>query len=221
VKGRAGFTETRLDNFGLADHSTGIRKTSPLRSWKRASAYVRKACLCFVFAGRCFRHSLFSHSTGTSGKPGSTLPQQQPRQIVIRPTTRALRFQWTISILVHRVKKKNLSNWRDDAAESSSSEKTEASTTPKDVLELGRFLVSEALGPRSNDTLCRWLLHAIAERIKLAEEEVNPSQRNDRENEAAELILRLWKHRAVAPIGIDPLARYERLFKSTTEKRKR
>jgi hypothetical protein len=82
------------------------------------------------------------------------------------------------------------------------------------VLELGRFLVSEALGPRSNDTLSRWLLHAIAERIKLAEEEVNPSQRNDRENEAAELILRLWKHRAVAPIGIDPLARYERLFKS-------
>jgi hypothetical protein len=82
------------------------------------------------------------------------------------------------------------------------------------VLELGRFLVSEALGPRSNDTLSRWLLHAIAERIKLAEEEVNPSQRNDRENEAAELILRLWKHRAVAPIGIDPLARYEPLFKS-------
>jgi hypothetical protein len=30
-----------------------------------------------------FRHSLFSHSTGTSGKPRSTLPQQHPRQIVI------------------------------------------------------------------------------------------------------------------------------------------
>lgn len=82
------------------------------------------------------------------------------------------------------------------------------------MLELGRFLVSEALGPRSNDTLSRWFLHAIAERIKLAEEEASPSQRKDRENEAAELILRLWKHRAVAPIGIDPLARYERLFKS-------
>ena len=81
-------------------------------------------------------------------------------------------------------------------------------------MELGRFLVSEALGPRSNDTLSRWFLHAIAERITLAEEEANPSQKKDRENEAAELILRLWKHRAVAPIGIDPLARYERLFKS-------
>jgi hypothetical protein len=81
-------------------------------------------------------------------------------------------------------------------------------------LELGRFLVSEALGTRSNDTLSRWLLHAIAERITLAEEETEASQRQRRENEAAELILGLWKHRAVAPIGIDPLARYERIFKS-------
>jgi hypothetical protein len=81
-------------------------------------------------------------------------------------------------------------------------------------LELGRFLVSEVLGTRSNDTLSRWLLHAIAERITLAEEETKASQRRRRENEAAELILRLWKHRAVAPVGIDPLARYERLLKS-------
>lgn len=39
------------------------------------------------FSSPRFRHSLFSHSTGTSGKPRSTLPQQQPRQIVICPTT--------------------------------------------------------------------------------------------------------------------------------------
>jgi len=39
------------------------------------------------FSSPLFRHSLFSHSTGTSGKPRSTLPQQQPRQIVICPTT--------------------------------------------------------------------------------------------------------------------------------------
>ena len=39
-----------------------------------------------------FRHSLFSHSTGTSGKPRSTFPQQQPRQIVICPTTRRFVF---------------------------------------------------------------------------------------------------------------------------------
>lgn len=39
-----------------------------------------------------FRHSLFSHSTGTSGNPRSVLPQQQPRQIVTCPTTRRLVF---------------------------------------------------------------------------------------------------------------------------------
>jgi hypothetical protein len=39
-----------------------------------------------------FRHSLFSHSTGTSGKPRSTLPQQHPRQIVICPITRRFVF---------------------------------------------------------------------------------------------------------------------------------
>ena len=39
------------------------------------------------FSSPRFRHSLFSHSTGTSGKPRSTLPQQQPRQIVICPIT--------------------------------------------------------------------------------------------------------------------------------------
>jgi hypothetical protein len=44
------------------------------------------------FSSPLFCHSLFSHSTGTSGKPRSTLPQQQPRQIVICPTTRRFVF---------------------------------------------------------------------------------------------------------------------------------
>jgi hypothetical protein len=42
------------------------------------------------FSRPCFRHSVFSHSTGTSGKPRSVLPQQQPRQIVTCPITRRL-----------------------------------------------------------------------------------------------------------------------------------
>src|ERR1017187_2344704 len=40
-----------------------------------------------------FRHSLFSHSTGTSGNPRSTLPQQQPLQIVTCPNTRRFVFR--------------------------------------------------------------------------------------------------------------------------------
>jgi len=42
------------------------------------------------FSSPRFRHSLFNHSTGTSGKPRSVLPQQQPRQIVICTTTTRL-----------------------------------------------------------------------------------------------------------------------------------
>ena len=42
------------------------------------------------FSSPRFRHSVLSHSTGTSGKPRSVLPQQQPRQIVTCPTTRRL-----------------------------------------------------------------------------------------------------------------------------------
>ena len=47
---------------------------------------------CTRFSRPRFLHSILSHSTGTSGKPRSTLPQQQPRQIVICPTTRRLVF---------------------------------------------------------------------------------------------------------------------------------
>jgi len=47
---------------------------------------------CTRFSRPRFRHSLFSHSTGTSGKPRSTFPQQHPRQIVICPTTRRFVF---------------------------------------------------------------------------------------------------------------------------------
>src|SRR5579864_9669792 len=42
------------------------------------------------FSRPLFRHSLFSHSTGTSGKPRSVLPQQHPRQMVTCPSTRRL-----------------------------------------------------------------------------------------------------------------------------------
>lgn len=40
-----------------------------------------------------FRHSVLSHSTGTSGRPFSMFPQQQPRQIAICPITRRFVFR--------------------------------------------------------------------------------------------------------------------------------
>ena len=81
-------------------------------------------------------------------------------------------------------------------------------------MELGRYLVDENLGERNNDTLSRWFLHAIAERLAACDAATNSAQKKKREGQAADLILRLWKHRAVAPMNIDPLAPYERVFQA-------
>lgn len=81
-------------------------------------------------------------------------------------------------------------------------------------MELGRYLVDENLGERNNDTLSRWFLHAIAERLAACNAATNIAQKKKHEDEAADLILRLWKHRAVVPMDIDPLAQYERVFQA-------
>ena len=74
--------------------------------------------------------------------------------------------------------------------------------------------MDECLGGRNNDTLSRWFLHAIAERLAACDAAANAAQKKKLESEAADLILRLWKHRAVVPMGIDPLAPYERVFEA-------
>ena len=81
-------------------------------------------------------------------------------------------------------------------------------------MDLGRYLVDECLGGRNNDTLSRWFLHAIAERLAACDAATNTAQKKKRKGEAADLILRLWEHRAVAPMDIDPLAPYERVFQA-------
>ena len=81
-------------------------------------------------------------------------------------------------------------------------------------MELGRFLVKEYLDDRNNDTLSRWLLHAIAERIAKAEQSKKTADASRIEDEAIELILKLWTHRAVGPKGADPLRKYDRVLKA-------
>jgi hypothetical protein len=81
-------------------------------------------------------------------------------------------------------------------------------------LELGRFLVKEYLDERNNDTLSRWLLHAIAERIAKIEQSKGTADSLRVENETIELILKLWAHRAVGPRGADPLKRYDPVLKA-------
>lgn len=116
--------------------------------------------------------------------------------------------------VIKYAKKKNISSWRDDSTRSSSSKETAASTPPTDVLELGRFLVKEYLDGRNNDTLSRWLLHSIAERIAKIEQSKKSADAPRLQNEASELILKFWSHRAVGPRGVNPLAKYDPVLKA-------
>jgi hypothetical protein len=81
-------------------------------------------------------------------------------------------------------------------------------------LELGRLLVSEYLKERDGDTLSRWFLHAIAERLVGFGEAKGEKARKIAEDSAADLILRFWRHRKVTDLNVDPLSRFEDLFKS-------
>ena len=85
---------------------------------------------------------------------------------------------------------------------------------PKDVLELGRLLVSEYLKERDGDTLSRWFLHTIAQRLVAFDEAKSEKARKNAQDAAAELILRFWRHRKATNLNIDPLSRFEELFKS-------
>lgn len=88
------------------------------------------------------------------------------------------------------------------------------SLLPTDVLELGRLLVSEYLKERDGDTLSRWFLHAIAERLIEFDKAKGKKARMSAQDAAADLILRFWRHRKVTNLNVDPLSRFEELFKS-------
>jgi len=81
-------------------------------------------------------------------------------------------------------------------------------------LELGRLLVSEYLQERDGDTLSRWFLHAIAEKLIEFNEAKGEKARKSAQDTAADLILRFWRHRKATNLNVDPLSRFEELFKS-------
>jgi hypothetical protein len=88
------------------------------------------------------------------------------------------------------------------------------SSLPKDILELGSLLVSEYLEERDVDTLSRWFLHAIAERLVEFDKAKGQKTRKSAQDAAADLILRFWRHRKATNLNVDPLSRFEELFKS-------
>jgi hypothetical protein len=88
------------------------------------------------------------------------------------------------------------------------------SLLPKDVLELGRLLVSECLDERDCDTLSRWFLHVIAERLVAFDKAKGEKARKMAEDAAADLILRFWRHRKATNLHVDPMTRFDKLFES-------
>jgi hypothetical protein len=73
---------------------------------------------------------------------------------------------------------------------------------------LGQKIADEVGADEGVDTLGRWFSHYLAERIE--ETEQNPSKKD----EVAELILRLWQHRASLQLRSRPLEKYEPIMKT-------
>jgi hypothetical protein len=89
-----------------------------------------------------------------------------------------------------------------------------ALSKPRDaVLELGKQLVAELDPDDSRDTLGQWMAHALAEKLVTAKS-APPKRRSVLEAEVAELILRLWAHRADLPSGKRPFEDLEELTRT-------
>ena len=99
-----------------------------------------------------------------------------------------------------------------NSIESSSSGQMEQSKPPKDVLELGRYLVRELGFEDGVDTLGRWMSHHLAELIDKAENSKTEDERNKAQKEATETILKIWNHRTSLPGKVYPLKSYENIL---------
>ncbi len=79
--------------------------------------------------------------------------------------------------------------------------------SPKDVLELGRTIVRQFKLQRRGEVLTRWMAHHLAELIETAENS-GDTAKQDAEDRAVELILKLWTNRRDLPVPADPLSEY-------------
>jgi len=87
------------------------------------------------------------------------------------------------------------------------------SKMPKDVLELGKYLVRELGYEDGIDTLGRWMSHHLAELINNAEKATTAYERERAQKSVIETILRIWDHRASLPGKVYPLESYKDTLK--------
>lgn len=90
------------------------------------------------------------------------------------------------------------------------------SKPPKDVLGLGRHLVRELGFEDGVDTLGRWMAYHLAELIDQAENGVTAAERSRARENATEVIVKLWEHRASLPGKAYPLAPFKEVLRILT-----
>lgn len=79
--------------------------------------------------------------------------------------------------------------------------------SPKNVLELGQAIVKELELDSRGSVLERWLSHYLAELISKADTAVG-DKKETAQQQATDVILKLWMHRRGLPDPIDPLSGY-------------
>src|SRR5688572_5692390 len=88
---------------------------------------------------------------------------------------------------------------------SSSSGRPARLKTPADVLALGQLIVDQLKLDPGVDTLGRWMAHHIAELLTAVDAAPSDKLRRERQNEAVQVILKLWAHRSTYENRINPL----------------
>lgn len=79
---------------------------------------------------------------------------------------------------------------------------------------LGHHLATELGFADSCDTLGKWMSHHLAEVMDRAEHEKNSEKKEEYQQHAVELILKIWKHRSSLKGDAYPLARFKGIIDS-------
>jgi hypothetical protein len=79
--------------------------------------------------------------------------------------------------------------------------------SPKDVLALGQAIVHELELDNRGAVLNRWLAHYLAELMSEIDKSTGPAKATAQQ-QAVDIILKLWMHRRALPEPVDPLGGY-------------
>lgn len=96
------------------------------------------------------------------------------------------------------------------------SEELEKSLPLKDVLVLGHHLATELGFSDSCDTLGKWMSHHLAEKMERAEHENDLDKKEEYQQQAVELIFKIWGHRYSLAGDAYPLAKFKDIIDSLT-----